>query len=130
MKIRWLAWAVLLAILPLVHAACGEPEPVYVNGVNIACNDDCDCYTDSTHLLGTQCTDGICQCPVQFTWMYKFPCCEKGRALEGCPRMCMNLDECEPSEIDPQYLPPGTVWPPADGGGGAGGASSSSPSGG
>lgn len=128
MRIRWLTGAALLAVFPLFHASCGEPEPVYVDGVNVACDDDCDCYTESTHLLGTECTDGICQCPVWATWMYKFPCCEKGRPPEDCRRMCRGLDECEPSEIDVQYLPPGTVWPPVDGGGagGSGGASASS----
>lgn len=130
MKIRWLVGAALLISTSVLHASCSDPEPIYLNGVNIACDDNCDCYTDSTHLLGTICVDGICQCPPVFEAMYKFPCCEKGAPLEGCSRMCMALNECEPSEIDPQYLPPGTVWPPADGSGGAGGSSSSSSSGG
>lgn len=132
MKIRWLVGMALLIFMPMLHASCSDPEPVYVNGVNVACDDDCDCYTDATHLLGTECRDGICQCPDDFTEMYKFPCCEKGRPPEDCRSMCRALEECEPSEIDPQYLPPGTVWPPVDGDGGAGGsggaAASNSPS--
>lgn len=128
MKTRWMAGTALLAFLPLLHAACGEPEPFLMYGIDISCEEDGDCYTKGQQLLGALCIDEICQCPPEYTYMYKFPCVEKGKSLGDCYRQCRALEECDPKDVDPKYLPPGTSWPPMDGGGGAGGSGGASSS--
>lgn len=135
MKTRWLAGVALLAFLSAVHTSCLEPEPVIVRNLVIPCEQDCDCYTGENYYLGTECVEGICQCPPQYKDMYKFPCCDKTRPIDDCRRQCRPLEQCLVDEVDEQYLPPGTVWPPIEEDGGAGGsggtpASSSSSSGG
>lgn len=129
MKKRWLAAALVLAFLPVLHASCLEPQPFYVGNVIIPCEEDCDCYTGDNFLLGSVCAEGICQCPPEFPDMYKLPCCKKGTPPDNCRRRCRRLEECDPEVVDVKYLPPGTVWPPVEedgGAGGSGGASASS----
>lgn len=129
MNMRWFAGAALLTLAPLMHAACMDEEPFIISPVNVPCTEDCDCYSGDKYLLGTGCYNGICRCPPQFTWMYAFPCCEKDRPIDDCRRQCRAIEECAPDEVDEQFLPPGTVWPPeGDGVGGAGGAGSVSSS--
>ncbi len=129
MKTRWFAGVALLLLVPFMHVSCMEEEPVILSPVNIPCEENCDCYTGDMYLLGTLCYDGICRCPVEFDWMYAFPCCEKGRPIDDCRRQCRAIEECAPDEIDVHFLPPGYVWPPKeDGAGGAGGSGSASSS--
>lgn len=129
MNTRWFAGFAFLMFVPLMHASCMEEEPVLVSAVNVPCEEDCDCYTGENYYLGTACYDGICRCPPEFTWMYAFPCCEKGRPIDDCRRQCRPLEECALNEVDVNFLPPGTVWPPVeDGAGGAGSSTSSSSS--
>lgn len=129
MKTRWIAGALALVFLLVMHEACVEVEPLNPNNPIIPCEEDCDCYTDFKYLLGTECIEGICQCPRQFEDTYKFPCCKKGTPPDACRRRCRRLGECDPDVVDVKYLPPGTVWPPVEedaGAGGSGGASASS----
>lgn len=126
-----MAVALVLAFLLVLHGSCLEVEPVYLNNVIVSCEEDCDCYSGDYYLLGTECIEGICQCPRQFEDTYKFPCCKKGAPPDDCGRRCRRVYECDPEVVDVQYLPPGTVWPPIEedaGAGGSGGASASSSS--
>lgn len=130
MKSRWIVGVALLAFLPLLPSACGEPEKFIMYGIDISCSEFEDCYRKPEYLLGADCIDEICQCPTdpEYADMYRFPCRRKGNYPNNCKRYCQALDECDPSDVDPKYLPPGTPWPPEDGGGGAGGAGGSSAS--
>lgn len=131
MKTRWLAGVAFVLMVPVLHASCLEEEPLIVRNAIFPCEQDCDCYTGETYYLGTECVEGICQCPPRYEDMYKFPCCDKRRAINDCRRQCRPLNECRVDEVDVQYLPPGTVWPPVEsdsGVGGSGGDSASSSS--
>jgi hypothetical protein len=128
MKSRWIVGIALLALLPLLPSACGEPEKYLMYGIDISCSEFEDCYRKSTDLLGAMCIDEICQCPTdpEFAYMYRFPCRKKGSHPGDCYRLCQALEDCDPSDVNPKYLPPGTPWPPADGSGGAGGSGGAS----
>lgn len=131
MKARFFAGVALLFLSVLIAVSCLEPEPVIIRNAIVPCEQDCDCYTGEIYALGTECVDGICQCPPRYEDMYKFPCCDKTRPSDDCRRQCRPLSQCSEDEVDVKYLPPGTVWPPIkeDGGaGGFGGASASSSS--
>lgn len=78
MHARWFAGAALLSILPLMHGACGQGETIEVQGINVPCEDDCDCYTGQNYFLGRVVTTEFVNARLNSRKCICFPAAKKG----------------------------------------------------